>query len=51
MVLWTVSVLDHVYVAAGNNGAKGHYTDGAELTDSVLGVVRKEAEYYDWPSR
>jgi len=29
---------------AGNNWAKGHYTEGAELIDSVLDVVRKEAE-------
>ncbi|XP_054237982.1 tubulin beta-6 chain isoform X6 [Indicator indicator] len=27
---------------AGNNWAKGHYTEGAELVDSVLDVVRKE---------
>ena len=26
----------------GNNWAKGHYTKGAELIDSVLNVVRKE---------
>ena len=26
----------------GNNWAKGHYTEGAELIDSVLNVVRKE---------
>ncbi|KAH8094421.1 hypothetical protein JL720_4422 [Aureococcus anophagefferens] len=32
---------------AGNNWAKGHYTEGAELIDSVLGVVRKEAESCD----
>jgi tubulin beta len=25
---------------AGNNWAKGHYTEGAELVDSVLDVVR-----------
>lgn len=25
---------------AGNNWAKGHYTEGAELSDSVLDVVR-----------
>nr|GEV79737.1 beta-tubulin [Tanacetum cinerariifolium] len=31
---------------AGNNWAKGHYTEGAELIDSVLDVVRKEAENY-----
>merc|ERR1711862_690993 len=29
---------------AGNNWAKGHYIEGAELVDSVLDVVRKEAE-------
>jgi tubulin beta len=29
---------------AGNTWAKGHYTEGAELVDSVLDVVRKEAE-------
>jgi len=29
---------------AGNNWAKGHYTEGAELIDSVLDMVRKEAE-------
>lgn len=32
---------------AGNNWAKGHYTEGAELVDSVLDVVRKEAESCD----
>ena len=32
---------------AGNNWAKGHYTQGAELIDSVLDVVRKEAEGCD----
>ena len=32
---------------AGNNWAKGHYTEGAELIDSVLDVVRKEAENSD----
>jgi tubulin beta len=32
---------------AGNNWAKGHYTEGAELVDSVLDVVRKEAEGCD----
>lgn len=31
----------------GNNWAKGHYTEGAELIDSVLDVVRKEAEGCD----
>ncbi|KAF6002661.1 hypothetical protein CCYA_CCYA08G2291 [Cyanidiococcus yangmingshanensis] len=29
---------------AGNNWAKGHYTEGAELVDAVMDVVRKECE-------
>ncbi|GKA85271.1 NRT1/ PTR family 4.5-like protein [Tanacetum coccineum] len=32
---------------AGNNWAKGHYTEGVELIDTVLDVVRKEAESFD----
>ncbi|VDK81237.1 unnamed protein product [Litomosoides sigmodontis] len=32
---------------AGNCWAKGHYTEGAELVDSVLDIVRKEAESCD----
>ena len=32
---------------AGNNWAKGHYTEGAELVDNVLDIVRKEAEGSD----
>ena len=32
---------------AGNNWAKGHYTEGAELVESVLDVVRKECENCD----
>ena len=32
---------------AGNNWAKGHYTEGAELIDSVIDVVRKESEQCD----
>ncbi|XP_037084721.1 tubulin beta chain-like [Pollicipes pollicipes] len=32
---------------AGNNWAKGHYTEGAELVDQVLDVTRKEAEACD----
>ncbi|CAN1151045.1 Tubulin beta-1 chain (Fragment) [Linum perenne] len=32
---------------AENNWAKGHYTEGAELIDSILDVVRKEAENCD----
>ncbi|GJJ71045.1 tubulin beta [Entomortierella parvispora] len=37
----------HGQSGAGNNWAKGHYTEGAELVDSVLDVVRKEAESCD----
>jgi tubulin beta len=32
---------------AGNNWAKGHYTEGAEMVEQVLEVVRKEAETCD----
>jgi tubulin beta len=32
---------------AGNNWAKGHYTEGAELVDQILDVVRKETEACD----
>ena len=32
---------------AGNNWAKGHYTEGSEIVDSVLDGVRKEAEACD----
>jgi len=32
---------------AGNNWAKGHYTEGTEIVDAVLDVVRKEAESCD----
>ncbi|CAJ0581603.1 unnamed protein product, partial [Mesorhabditis spiculigera] len=37
----------HGQSGAGNNWAKGHYTDGAELVENVLEVVRKEAEHCD----
>lgn len=32
---------------AGNNWAKGHYTEGAEMVDQVLDAIRKEAENSD----
>ncbi|KDN45421.1 hypothetical protein RSAG8_05008, partial [Rhizoctonia solani AG-8 WAC10335] len=32
---------------AGNNFAKGHYTEGAELVDSILEVLRKQVEQCD----
>lgn len=34
----------HAQSGAGNNWAKGHYTEGAELIDEVMDGVRKEAE-------
>jgi tubulin beta len=34
-------------IMIGNNWAKGHYTEGAELVDDVLECVRKEAEGCD----
>ena len=33
--------------SAGNVWAKGHYTEGAELVDSVMEVVRRESEACD----
>ncbi|KAG6853312.1 Tubulin beta-2 chain [Blastosporella zonata] len=37
----------HGESGAGNNWAKGYYTEGAELIDSILDVVRKQAEPCD----
>jgi len=37
----------HAQSGAGNNWAKGHYTEGAELVEAVIDVVRKEAEGCD----
>jgi len=34
---------------AGNNWAKGHYTEGAEIIEEVLEVLRKEVENCDCP--
>lgn len=34
----------HGQSGAGNNWAKGHYTEGAELIESVLDIVRRETE-------
>jgi len=44
---WLVGWMVLGQSGAGNNWAKGHYTEGAELIDSVLDVVRKEAESCD----
>ncbi|KAF1800016.1 Tubulin/FtsZ, GTPase domain-containing protein, partial [Mucor lusitanicus] len=32
---------------AGNSWAKGYYTEGAELVENVLDIIRKEAEHTD----
>jgi len=37
----------HGQSGAGNNWAKGHYTEGAELVDAIMDVARKEAEGCD----
>ncbi|KAI9633757.1 Tubulin/FtsZ, GTPase domain-containing protein [Dioszegia hungarica] len=37
----------HAESGAGNNWAKGYYTEGAELVDSVMDVVRNQAEGAD----
>ncbi|NKC16569.1 MAG: hypothetical protein GKR94_31530 [Gammaproteobacteria bacterium] len=34
---------------AGNNFAKGYYTEGAELVDEIMDVVRRETEACDSP--
>ena len=44
-VIWVAAA--SAQTGAGNNWAKGHYTEGAELIDSVLDIVRKEAESCD----
>jgi len=37
----------HGQSGAGNNWAKGHYTEGAELVDNIMDVCRKESEGCD----
>ncbi|KAF5398671.1 Tubulin beta chain [Paragonimus heterotremus] len=37
----------HAQSGAGNNWAKGHYAEGAELIDTVLDALRREAEGCD----
>ena len=41
------SVLAPLFEESSLQLCKGHYTEGAELVDSVLDVVRKEAEGCD----
>eukprot|EP01084_Bolivina_argentea_P270631 460222_1 len=33
----------------GNNFAKGHYTDGAEMIDEIVDIIRRESESCDAP--
>ncbi|SAM03696.1 hypothetical protein [Absidia glauca] len=37
----------HAQSGAGNSWAKGYYTEGAELVESIMDVIRKEAENTD----
>lgn len=37
----------HVESGAGNIWAKGYYTEGAELVESVMDVIRNQAENTD----
>ena len=37
----------HGQSGAANNWAKGHYTEGAELIDEILDIIRKESEGAD----
>jgi len=34
---------------AGNNWAKGHYTEGAEIVEDVIDIIRRETEKADCP--
>jgi len=43
------SLLVFLYFISGNNWAKGHYTEGAELVEQCLDVIRKETEACDAP--
>jgi len=46
---WKAANLLNANNGAGNNWAKGHYTEGAELVDNVLDAIRKEMEQADCP--
>lgn len=35
------------FILAGNNWAKGFYTEGAELVDSILDILRRQSEKCD----
>ena len=45
--IFAIVILYFPAAGAGNNWAKGHYTEGAELVDNVMDVVRKESENCD----
>ena len=34
---------------AGNNWTEGHYTEGAEIFDEIVDVIKKEADSCDCP--
>ena len=42
--MYSTVILNTLHFSLGNNWAKGHYTEGAELVDQVLDVCRREAE-------
>ena len=39
----------NISIGAGNNWAKGHYTEGTELIEEVVDIVRKETENCECP--
>ena len=45
--MFSPSSFVHAQSGAGNNWAKGHYTEGAELIDQVMDATRKQAEDCD----
>jgi len=45
--MFSPSSFVHAQSGAGNNWAKGHYTEGAELIDEVMDATRKAAEDCD----
>ena len=42
--IYSIVFQNTLHFSLGNNWAKGHYTEGAELVDQVLDVCRREAE-------
>ena len=46
-IIGTMFKADNFVFGASNNWARGHYTEGAELIDEVVNVIRKEGESCD----